>query len=260
MKWIWQEGIMRGKFYGRSFMLIASMWVLVGAAAGQTVSQSASDSAAPVTSAGAVASAVKATQKPGSATTVQSSHNVVQNNWTQQDETVSLGELARRARAQKSSQAKSVRIFDDENMPRAPISAGQKAPDFSGPGGGSSSSGKVTILDFWATWCGPCRHALPGLKQLQAMYGSDQVEVVSISEDEDEAAWSSFVSQNGMNWTQKLDPNHQIIRQYGASALPTYVLIGRDGSVIQQYVGDDPEEPIVERMGPDLRKSLEGKS
>src|SRR6202167_5219365 len=249
---------MRGKFFAISVMLIASMWLFVGAAAGQTASPSASDPAVSVTSAGAAASATKAIQKPGSATTAQSSQNVVQNNWTQQDETVSLGELARRARAQKSSQAKSVRIFDDENMPRAPISAGQKAPDFSGQGGGAlSSGGEVTILDFWATWCGPCRHALPGLKQLQAMYGSDQVEVVSISEDEDESAWSSFVSQNGMNWMQKLDSNHQIIRQYGASALPTYVLIGRDGAVIQQYVGDDPGEPIVDRMGPDLRKSFE---
>jgi thiol-disulfide isomerase/thioredoxin len=252
---------MRGKLFARSFMLIASVWLFVGAAAGQTASPGANDPAVSVTSAGAAASATKPIEKPAGATTAQSSRNVVQNNWTQPDETVSLGELARRARAQKSSQAKSVRIFDDENMPRAPISAGQKAPDFSGQGGGAlSSGGKVTILDFWATWCGPCRHALPGLKQLQAMYGSDQVEVVSISEDEDESAWSSFVSQNGMNWMQKLDSNHQIIRQYGASALPTYVLIGRDGAVIQQYVGDDPGEPIVDRMGPDLRKSLEGKS
>jgi thiol-disulfide isomerase/thioredoxin len=247
---------MRGKFFAASFMLIASAWAFVGAAAGQTVSPGANDPAASGTS----ASATKTAQKSTSSATALSSQNVVQNNWAQQDETISLGELARRARAQKSSQAKSVKIFDDENMPRAPISAGQKAPDFSGPAGGSSSGGKVIILDFWATWCGPCRHALPGLKQLQAMYGGDQVEVVSISEDEDEAEWSSFVAQNSMNWTQKLDSNHQIIRQYGASALPTYVLIGRDGAVIQQYVGDDPEEPIVERMGPDLKKTLEGKS
>jgi hypothetical protein len=50
------------------------------------------------------------------------------------------------------------------------------------------------------------------------------------------------------------------MRQYGASSLPTYVLIGRDGTVLQQYVGDDPDEPIIERMGQDLKKSLEGKS
>src|ERR1700723_4404905 len=170
----------------------------------------------------------------------------------------SLGDIARLARAKKSSQPKSVKIFNEQNMPHAPLSSGEKAPGLEAQS--SSSGGKVTVLDFWATWCGPCRHALPGLKQLQAMYGGREVEVVSISEDEDEAAWGSFGAPNQMNWTQRLDSNHQIMRQYGASALPTYVLIGKDGTVLQQYVGDDPDQPIVERMGPDLKRSLEGKS
>jgi thiol-disulfide isomerase/thioredoxin len=171
---------------------------------------------------------------------------------------ITLGEVARLARAKKASQAKSVKIFDDENMPHAPLSSGAKAPEFAGQS--SSSGGKVTLLDFWATWCGPCRHALPGLKQLQAVYGADKVEVISISEDEDEGTWQSFVARNQMNWTQRIDSDHQLMRQYGASALPTYVLIGKDGNVVQQYVGDDPGEPILERMGPDLKKTLEGNS
>jgi thiol-disulfide isomerase/thioredoxin len=182
---------------------------------------------------------------------------LLQDSAMQLDQPASLGEAARLARAKKSAQAKAVRIFDDENMPRAPISAGQKAPEIQG---GAVTRGKVTVLDFWATWCGPCRHALPGLKQLQSIYGGDQVEVVSISEDEDEDGWRSFVAQNGMNWTQRLDSNHEIMRQYGASSLPTYVLIGRDGTVVQQYVGDAVDEPIIERIGPELKKSLEGKS
>jgi thiol-disulfide isomerase/thioredoxin len=170
----------------------------------------------------------------------------------------SLGDVARMARAKKSSQAKSVKIFNDDNMSHAPLSSGEKAPGFAGQS--SSSGGKVTLLDFWATWCGPCRHALPGLKQLQAVYGADKVEVISISEDEDEGTWQSFVAQNQMNWTQRRDSDHQMMRQYGASALPTYVLIGKDGNVVQQYVGDDPGEPILERMEPDLKRTLEGNS
>jgi thiol-disulfide isomerase/thioredoxin len=251
------EVIMRGSRFAYFFTLIAATCGFVGAAAAQTASPASAEAGMVATSATSASPAAKAVQKAPDVASVQ---NGSQDNWTQQDQPVSLGEMARRARAQKNSQAKAVRIFDDENMPRAPISAGEKAPDFSGQGGGASSSGKVTILDFWATWCGPCRHALPGLKQLQAMYGGSQVEVVSISEDEDPAAWSSFVAQNQMNWTQRLDSNHQIMRQYGASALPTYVLIGKDGTVLQQYVGDDPSEPIVERMAPDLKRSLEGKS
>jgi cytochrome c biogenesis protein CcmG/thiol:disulfide interchange protein DsbE len=248
------EDIMRRRRFPHFFILMAASSVFVGAAPGQTVSPASADPGTIATSSTRQSPTAKAAQKPPSAASPSP------DNWTQQDQPVSLGELARRVRTQKNSQAKAVRIFDDENMPRAPISAGEKAPDFSGQGAGSSSSGKVIVLDFWATWCGPCRHALPGLKQLQAMYGGSQVEVVSISEDEDPAEWSSFVAQNQMNWTQRLDSNHQIMRQYGASALPTYVLIGKDGKVLQQYVGDDPNDPIVERMGPDLKRSLEGKS
>jgi thiol-disulfide isomerase/thioredoxin len=172
----------------------------------------------------------------------------------QPEQPMSLGELARLSRAKKTSQPKAVKIFDDENMPRAPISAGEKAPDIAGRG--SSAGGKVTLLDFWATWCGPCRHALPGLKQLEAAYRGDQLEVISISEDEDEGAWHDFIAQNHMNWTQRIDQNHQMMRQFGASSLPTYILIGKDGKVLQQYVGDDPGEPILERIGPDLKNGL----
>jgi thiol-disulfide isomerase/thioredoxin len=176
------------------------------------------------------------------------------------EQAMTLGEVARRERARRSTQPKSVKIFDDENMPRAPISAGEKAPGFADAGSGSSSSGKVTLLDFWATWCGPCRHALPGLKQIQSVYGSDQLEIISVSEDDDEGAWHEFVVQNQMTWTQRLDANHQMMRQYGANALPTYVLIGKDGAVVNHYVGDDPDMPIIERIGPDLKKSLDGSS
>jgi len=171
---------------------------------------------------------------------------------------MSLGEAARLFREKKNSQAKSVKIFNDDNMPHAPLSSGEKAPGLAGQS--SSSGGRVTVLDFWATWCGPCRHALPGLKQLQAVYGADKVEVISISEDEDEPTWQSFVAQNQMNWPQRIDSDHQMMRQYGASSLPTYVLIGKDGNVVQQYVGDDPGQPILERMGPDLQRTLAGTS
>jgi thiol-disulfide isomerase/thioredoxin len=183
-------------------------------------------------------------------------------NSSQPDQPLSLGELARLARASKKSQVKATRIFDDDNMPRAPLVAGEKAPGLgsSGPssGKGSSSGGKVTLLDFWATWCGPCRRSLPGLKELASTYGGNNLEIISVSEDEDEDAWHTFVVDNGMTWTQRLDADHDMMRQYGASSLPKYVLVGRDGNVVQQYVGYDSGESLADRIGPDLKKSLEG--
>jgi thiol-disulfide isomerase/thioredoxin len=199
-----------------------------------------------------------AASSPSSASPQMTAASTVATELIQPEQPMTLGELARRERARRNTQAKAVKIFDDENMPRAPISTGEKAPGFADSG--SSSSGKVTLLDFWATWCGPCRHALPGLKQIQSVFGSDQLEIISVSEDDDEGAWHDFVAQNQMTWTQRLDANHQMMRQYGANALPTYVLIGKDGAVVNQYVGDDPDVPIIERIGPDLKGSLDGKS
>ncbi len=218
--------------------------------ASQTVAKNSSPSAPPPSS--SLTSSSSSTSISSSSSTQPSAASTV---YIPPDQPMTLGELARRERARKSTQPKAVKIFDDQNMPRAPISSGEKAPGFAD--GGSSSSGKVTLLDFWATWCGPCRHALPGLKQIQSVYGSDQLEIISVSEDDDEGAWHDFVAQNDMTWTQRLDANHQMMRQYGASALPTYVLIGKDGAVVNQYVGDDPDMPIIERIGSDLKKSLD---
>lgn len=201
--------------------------------------------------------------QPGSASAAQAQSSVSQQSGqaassadaAQPEQPMSLGDLARLARAKKASQPKAVKIFDEENMPHAPLSAGEKAPGLDG-----GDRGKVTLIDFWASWCGPCRHSLPSLKQLESVYRRGDFELISVSEDEDEDDWHSFTSQNGMNWTQRLDANHQMMRQYGATGLPTYVLIGRDGNVLQQYVGDDPEVPIIERIGPDLKNALAGKS
>jgi thiol-disulfide isomerase/thioredoxin len=164
--------------------------------------------------------------------------------------TASVADLARVSRARKASAAKSVKIFDEQNMPHAPIAEGQQAPGISG--------NHVTLIDFWATWCGPCRQSLPGLKQLHAIYG-EQVEVVSVNEDDDQEDWRNFVASNGMNWTQKFDAGHQMMRQYGATGLPTYVLIGKDGHVVKSWVGDDEGSTLVDRIGDDLKKSVDAK-
>jgi thiol-disulfide isomerase/thioredoxin len=177
----------------------------------------------------------------------------------------SLGELARLARAKKASEPKAALVLNDENMAHALYASGRGTPAISfvgSDGSGSSSSGsagRLVLLDFWATWCGPCRHALPGLKQLVSAYG-DQVEVVSISEDHDEGAWRNFVEQNQMNWEQKIDANREMAKRYGVTAFPTYILIDGNGKVVEQLVGDDPSVPLTDRIGPEIRAALAGKS
>jgi thiol-disulfide isomerase/thioredoxin len=187
---------------------------------------------------------------------------------------MSLADMARAARAKKLTDTEPVprisKLLDDDNMPRG-VYAADAAPakpsarGLGTPSAGASGApfpefrGKVILLDFWASWCGPCRNALPNLKRLQAVYGSADFVVISVSEDDDESAWHAFVSSHNMTWPQRLDSDGSIQSQFGVNALPTYVLIGRDGRVQQTFVGEAPAESIVERIGPDLKASLASK-
>ena len=169
----------------------------------------------------------------------------------------SLGDLARLARAKKKDEPKAAKVIDDENMPRGGIPIGGSA---TGSGSSSSKSGeKLVLLDFWASWCGPCRESLPDLKRFQSAFSSDQVQVVSISEDRDENAWNSFVSQNQMTWEQRFDNNGESARRYGVQGFPTYILMDSNGTVLQRYEGEDPSQSLIDRIGPDLKKAQASK-
>jgi thiol-disulfide isomerase/thioredoxin len=187
---------------------------------------------------------------------------------------MSLADMARAARFKKQIDAKPAaktsKVLDDDNMPRGVYSAdsppaklaalSSEAPSSQAAGGPFPEyRGKVILLDFWASWCGPCRNALPNLKRLQAVYGGGDFVVVSISEDDEEADWRAFVASHNMTWPQRLDSDSSLQHQFGVNALPTYILLGRDGSVVQKFVGEEMAESIVERIGPDLKKTLAAK-
>jgi thiol-disulfide isomerase/thioredoxin len=178
------------------------------------------------------------------------------------DPPVSLADAARLARAKKQPTAKSAKLLDDDNFPRARANAGQKAPNLSASANGKTFSlsdfhGRVVLLDFWASWCGPCRNALPKLKQLQAVYGGDQFVVISIGEDDDRRPWQAFIASHQMTWPQHFDEKGSIRESFGIQGLPTYVLIGRDGTVLNRYVGEEFAESVLDRIGPDIKKAFE---
>jgi thiol-disulfide isomerase/thioredoxin len=187
------------------------------------------------------------------------------------DQPMSVAEQARLARAKKQGDAAAKPrkvVLDDDNMPRgvyvdAPVASGSGNASGGSSGGAAAAGGpfpeyrgKVVVLDFWASWCGPCRSALPNLKRLQSIYSGDDLVVVSISEDDDEAAWRAFTASHQMTWPQRLDSDGSLQHQFGVQGLPTYILIGRDGSVVQRAMGEDPAQSIMERLGPEIKKSL----
>ena len=110
----------------------------------------------------------------------------------------------------------------------------------------AEARGKVVLLNFWATWCGPCRAEIPDLIDLQKRY-ADQLEIIALATEEDDPGEvRSFVQQSGINYRVAI-ASDQVVRSYGGiGALPTSFVIDVQGRVVQKHVGlNDPS--IYER-------------
>jgi len=176
---------------------------------------------------------------------------------------LSLGELARLAKAQRQSEPKAKKVIDDENLTRGGAGISVVGSESSGDEGGFSvagsspravgklaRTGRLTLLDFWASWCGPCRESLPQLKVLQQVFRSDQLQVISVDEDKNEATGRSFASEHGMNWEVQFDSSGATARQHGVSAYPTFILVDGSGREVRRFVGNDPSQPLATRLAP----------
>jgi thiol-disulfide isomerase/thioredoxin len=114
---------------------------------------------------------------------------------------------------------------------------GKPAADFKLPllDGGTfqlaHEKGKIVVLDFWATWCGPCVRSLPGLIQSMSPFPPDRVTFVGIDQDEPASVVKQFLETRGWKMAVALDDGSRVGRQYGADAIPHTVIIGTDGKV-----------------------------
>jgi peroxiredoxin len=109
-------------------------------------------------------------------------------------------------------------------------------------------AGKFVVLDFWATWCPPCRASVGELKELTRKYPRDKVVLISVSADKEEDKWRDFVAKKEMDWYQYRDLEGKILRTYGIHAFPTYIVIDTEGIVRQRIVGENPQQSIVARL------------
>jgi thiol-disulfide isomerase/thioredoxin len=100
--------------------------------------------------------------------------------------------------------------------------------------------GKVVLIDFWATWCGPCREALPHIQKIAQKFAGQPLVVLSISMDSDEKKWKEFVAKNGMTWLQYRDGDFTgpLAKQFNVTAIPSTFTIDGDGVLEDQHVGD----------------------
>jgi len=105
----------------------------------------------------------------------------------------------------------------------------------------SEAKGKIVLLNFWATWCGPCRAEIPDLVDLQKRY-ADKLEIIALATDEEDAdAVRHFILQSGINYRVAM-VSDEVRRDYGGiAALPTAFVIDPQGRIVQKHVGlNDP--------------------
>lgn len=118
--------------------------------------------------------------------------------------------------------------------------------------------GKVVLVDFWATWCGPCIAELPNVKNLYDAYHDKGFEVIGISLDEDEASLVEFIKEKKLEWptiffseAEEQGWNNPIARHYGISGIPTAILVNQQGKVVTlQARGENLAEELAKLLGP----------
>ncbi|MBO6081056.1 MAG: AhpC/TSA family protein [Bacteroidales bacterium] len=111
--------------------------------------------------------------------------------------------------------------------------------------------GKVALIDFWASWCGPCRREIPNLAKIQEKYGSNKDFVlVSLNVWDKPDAQAKAIKDMKMVWTQLTDATRNATDTYGVDGIPQILLIGKDGKIIARNLrGEDIEKAVKKALG-----------
>lgn len=119
----------------------------------------------------------------------------------------------------------------------------------------SKHLGEVVYVDFWATWCGPCRDSFPWMVEMQTRYQSEGLKIVALSLDTDHDMAREFAEELNANFTIGFDDSGEIADLFKVKGMPTSVLIGRDGRIVKKHEGfnedkqDEYEAAIVKALG-----------
>ncbi len=111
----------------------------------------------------------------------------------------------------------------------------------------SDFRGKVVVLDFWATWCPPCRREIPDFVELQREYGPQGLQIVGIALDEPEKV-EAFARQNGMDYPVLMGSDEVAVLYGGIDGIPTTFLIDRQGKIVSRFEGFRPKSVFEEEI------------
>jgi thiol-disulfide isomerase/thioredoxin len=115
-------------------------------------------------------------------------------------------------------------------------------------------AGKVVLIDFWASWCDPCRRSFPWLNAMHDKYGRAGLVIVGVNLDMERADAQRFLADYPADFSIVYDADQELARQYEVVAMPSSYVIGRDGRVAASHMGfkvkqqDDYEALIVEAL------------
>lgn len=119
----------------------------------------------------------------------------------------------------------------------------------------SNYKGKVVLIDFWATWCGPCVAEMPNIKEVYQKYHEQGFEVIGISLDKEVDAAKAFFEKQEIPWKTVIGhddetrgPKHPMVEKFGIRSIPTMILLGRDGKIAAVNARGEKLEPQVKKL------------
>ena len=152
-----------------------------------------------------------------------------------------------------------IRISEGDMAQEPAVPFGEPAPDFALPALDGTEvrladqQGQVVLVDFWATWCGPCKEELPHIETFHRQYGDSGLRVLALSTDTDDDAVQPFIDEHDYTFTV-LHADDAVQSDYGVSGIPVVYLVDRQGRVRWHRVGFGPGGE--EEIGQEIEKLL----
>lgn len=151
---------------------------------------------------------------------------------------------------------RNVKMFHNVVLSMLSTGIGQPAPEIEleTPEGKelalSSLKGKIVLIDFWASWCGPCRKEMPNVVKAYAKFKNKGFEIFGVSLDQDKARWIEAIQKDGITWPQVSDLKQwqsSVVRQYNIQGIPYTVLLDREGNILAKNLrGEELEKKLTE--------------
>lgn len=156
-----------------------------------------------------------------------------------------------------------VNLFHENLLKIKKLSPGAEAPEFALPNPDgkiislSSFKGKIVLIDFWASWCGPCRAENPNVVKLYKKYKEKGFEIFGVSLDKEKDKWLEAIKKDGLTWTHVSDLkawDTPLVKLYNFNGIPCTFLIDKEGKIIAKNLrGEELEEKLKEVLGKYLK-------